>query len=847
MLALLIVGVALMAPTAAAQTPGPGDVDSLVEQSPCDDGSPGLYVGGDSQPLTCVREPIPEVNFLASASDVLGNEVGGDLIKFIVQRSISSKATSTEATGDRALEAPLEAPLDLTVRFQVSGNATPGVDYSVLPLVTAGVGTLVIPSGKSTNEIVIGPRFDLDRESDEEFALTILPGEGYRVGTTAPSLKATIAEYEHNSVVLDGPAAAVTGEGRPAAAFDLVRSGALTHALLVQIGIGGTATRGADYNLLVDGQPFSTPAASIPAGKQNVTLTVVPLQDGAPEVQETVSLWIAAPAGDATPSTHYDHSTDIVTIPFEDDELPLVSIEAVDAVAAEAGAGSATPDVGRFRIQRTGASLGPLSVNFATSGQATHFADYDLRIGTSFVQGDRIEFATGQDHVNVTVLPLQDTDREGSQLVILSVLPQAAKYNVAANAHNATVTIFDDDVPLVTLAAVDSSIHERGDTKAVLALTRSAIGLDQSLLVNLTYSGTAERNRDFTGPANATFAPNATTAFVELVGLNDTVSDDNETIVVALQQSASVAYGVGVPPSTTLRLRDIVPNLDHDGDGKPDAIDNCPSVANADQLNTDGAADGGDACDTDDDNDGLSDERELQLGTSPIKQDTDGDSRSDAQEVHDMTDPKDRLSPGYAPSGVDWASDGDGVQVTWAAPLGSRVNRYLVFREATSTTEAGSSTTSATSPVFVGEVPGAGNKATYLFEDRAFPGGSHRYHVQPMLPADLGQAFNRTSAVASTTRTMEICTAFTLDSDGDGLCDQAETALGTRIDRADSDGDGLMDADEVKAGLNPLSSDARRARGFSSGDLVVLGTGGVLAWFCLAMVGYMIGQRRRRR
>ena len=34
-----------------------------------------------------------------------------------------------------------------------------------------------------------------------------------------------------------------------------------------------------------------------------------------------------------------------------------------------------------------------------------------------------------------------------------------------------------------------------------------------------------------------------------------------------------------------------------------DGSDNCPGVANPDQLDTDGAGDGGDACDTDDDDD----------------------------------------------------------------------------------------------------------------------------------------------------------------------------------------------------------------------------------------------------
>jgi len=54
-----------------------------------------------------------------------------------------------------------------------------------------------------------------------------------------------------------------------------------------------------------------------------------------------------------------------------------------------------------------------------------------------------------------------------------------------------------------------------------------------------------------------------------------------------------------------------------DSDGVPDDTDNCPSVANSDQLDTD--SDGsGDVCDDDDDGDGFTDEQELADGTNPL-------------------------------------------------------------------------------------------------------------------------------------------------------------------------------------------------------------------------------------
>lgn len=132
---------------------------------------------------------------------------------------------------------------------------------------------------------------------------------------------------------------------------------------------------------------------------------------------------------------------------------------------------------------------------------------------------------------------------------------------------------------------------------------------------------------------------------------------------------------------------------DADGDGVPNASDNCPNTANADQRNTDHAplvtagapndvtvANGdtlGDACDPDDDNDGIPDSVETGFGCNfgagssgpldPLKSDSDGDHVLDGAECALGSNPNNALSKPSA--GVD--TDHDGLPDAFEQSIGS--------------------------------------------------------------------------------------------------------------------------------------------------------------------------------
>jgi Thrombospondin type 3 repeat len=90
---------------------------------------------------------------------------------------------------------------------------------------------------------------------------------------------------------------------------------------------------------------------------------------------------------------------------------------------------------------------------------------------------------------------------------------------------------------------------------------------------------------------------------------------------------------------------------DSDLDGAGNAADNCPTTANADQADADRDS-SGDACDPDDDNDGLTDSDEARRRTSRVDRDSDDDGLRDDVEV------RARLNPAQRDSDRDGLTDG---------------------------------------------------------------------------------------------------------------------------------------------------------------------------------------------
>jgi len=218
----------------------------------------------------------------------------------------------------------------------------------------------------------------------------------------------------------------------------------------------------------------------------------------------------------------------------------LVSVSAFDASASETGA-----NPGTFRLTRAGAAgllASPLTVTFTLTGTAGNGTDYTLLPLTA-------TFLASQTTVDVVVTPLADGLAEGPETVILT-LTGVAPYELGSPL-SATITITDAANPLVTVAAVDASASEAGDTGRFV-LTRSG-DLTAPLTVTVVYTGSAVNGTDYEAlPATVTFAAGQASVNVFVIPIADTVTDPSETVILTVVDG--VDYDLGTPATATVTI-----------------------------------------------------------------------------------------------------------------------------------------------------------------------------------------------------------------------------------------------------------------------------------------------------
>jgi RHS repeat-associated protein len=412
---------------------------------------------------------------------------------------------------------------DLAVSLYWGGDAIPGTDYGLPP------SQVVIPDGQSSVAVPFATIDDVDVEAQESVVLVVLSGAGYSPG---PMPQASVRIFDNDVVpptvdvsaegYLAEPGGAVTG------LFRLTRSaGSLNVPLTIAYTISGSATNGTDYNLL-------SGTASFAAGESDLTIPVLVIDDAEVEGTETVQLTLLTGTGYSLGSSTF------AEMDLLDDDLPMVVVEWV---------GDATEPTtsGRFRVVRSGTTVGDLTVTLDIGGTATAGTDYTPLSST-------VVIPDGQSSVEVDVVPLADNETEPTELVTIAIV-SSSEYK-AGSPGDTSVRIFDDPPSgesLLVVQAIDPVSSEYQTSTGRFRLIRLG-DLSSQTSVPLDVAGDAVPTTDYGAlPASGELSAGVAAVGFTVTPVSDIVDEFTESVILSL---GSVPGSVVVPAPAYVLIRD---------------------------------------------------------------------------------------------------------------------------------------------------------------------------------------------------------------------------------------------------------------------------------------------------
>ncbi len=222
-----------------------------------------------------------------------------------------------------------------------------------------------------------------------------------------------------------------------------------------------------------------------------------------------------------------------------DNDRPTVTLAlSEDRIREDGGVTTVTASLDRPSVKNTFVRISASAVSPAVKGDFTFGGNRGLTIAAGELSSTRTVTLTAVD--NAVDVPFDKT---------VTVTGNARNERGIDHPEALTLTIVDDEIPVVTIAAeTEEVIEERGAVTFIA--TRTEYDLSRSLTVNFLSNG---------GPSlpsgTITFAANETTA--RLGGSPWGDIDADGTVTITLQDGDG--YELGAPSSASVTVRDITP------------------------------------------------------------------------------------------------------------------------------------------------------------------------------------------------------------------------------------------------------------------------------------------------
>ncbi len=399
-----------------------------------------------------------------------------------------------------------------TVDFAVTtnGTAVAGTNY------TSTNGTLTFLPGVTNLTVSLPVLHDGVVAGDKTVELALSnPGGTATVGTNdTATLTIKDVDSTFNFTVVTNNVA----ENAGSVVLNVQRTGGLAAAAGVtyKSSTNGTATSGVDFTP-------ATGTLSFAVGDTNKTITVKITNDSLIEGDETFTVALSAPSGNATLGTN---STAVVNI--LDDDLNSFAFTAATASVVESGTNVVLTVV---RVGSTNAT----SVKYtATAGTAKAGVDFAATTGT-------LSFANGDTNKTITV-PIIDNQKVDGNRIFTVALSAPATNSVLGTISAVTVTIDDDDTA-VNFSAATASVLETA-TNVVLTLVRTGVTNSVVSVDYATADGTATAGSDYTNTTGTvTFDLGETNKTITIPVVADSLIEGKETFSVALSNPTNTFFG----------------------------------------------------------------------------------------------------------------------------------------------------------------------------------------------------------------------------------------------------------------------------------------------------------------
>ncbi|WP_162782219.1 putative Ig domain-containing protein [Arenimonas caeni] len=336
--------------------------------------------------------------------------------------------------------------------------------------------------------------------------------------------------------------ASVSEDGATNLTFTVTRSLNLSSPTVVNITTSGTATSGVDYT-------GGVANVTIPAGATTATIVIDPTVDGTVELDETVTLTVAAGTGYTVGAPASATGTIL------NDDVPTATISVSPAAVAEDGAPNLVYTV-TLNQANPGAAT---TVNYTIGGTATNGTDY-ATIASPLV------IPAGNTTGTITVNPTADATIEADETVILT-LAAGAGYTVGVP-NSATGTILNDDLPNLSINDVTANEGNAGTTNFTFTVSLSAPAGPGGVTFDIaTANGTATAGVDYVANSlTGQTIPAGSSTYTFTVQVNgDTLNEPSETFFVNVTNvvNAVVTDGQGVgtivndDPLPSLSINDV--------------------------------------------------------------------------------------------------------------------------------------------------------------------------------------------------------------------------------------------------------------------------------------------------